>query len=48
MIMIITMEIYDKKIIGLSPIPLFTPRSSDFGLIQTVHSISTLTISHHK
>ena len=29
------------------PIPLFTPGLSVFGLVQAIHSISTLPIYHH-
>ena len=32
----------------LACIPLFIPRLSDYGLIQAVHSISTIPMSHHK
>ena len=32
----------------LDPSPLFIPRLSEFGLIQAIHSISTLSISHYK
>ena len=32
--------------VGIGPWPLFTPRFSEFGLIQAIHSISTLPMSH--
>ena len=34
--------------VDLACIPLFIPRLSDYGLIQAVHSISTIPISHHE
>ena len=34
--------------VGLACIALFTPRSSDFGLVQAVHSIPTLPMFFYK
>eukprot|EP00956_Cyclotella_meneghiniana_P034207 scaffold102438_cov38-Cyclotella_meneghiniana.AAC.1 len=33
---------------GLARIALFTPRLSDFGLIQAIHSIPTIQMSHYE
>ena len=34
--------------VGSTLSPLFIPRLSEFGLIQAIHSISTLPISHYE
>ena len=39
-------EVGDK--VGLACILLCTPRLSDYGLIQAIHSITTIPIYHYK
>ena len=34
--------------VGLGCIPLFTPRLSDFGLVQAIHGTPTVPMYHYK